>query len=75
MIKTYQNALRNLMDELGISLYKTSTKGCQENYYIPARRKVQELLELIKDNPYQNPPPYEKLIGNLVGAYSRRINI
>ena len=37
--------------------------------------KAQEHLELIKDNPYQNPPPYEKLVGNLVGAYSRRINI
>lgn len=37
--------------------------------------KAQELLELIKDNPYQNPPPYEKLVGDLIGAYSRRINI
>ncbi len=37
--------------------------------------KAQELFEIIKDNPYQNPPPYEKLIGDLVGAYSRRINI
>ena len=37
--------------------------------------KAQELLEIIKDNPYQNPPPYEKLVGDLVGAYSRRINI
>ncbi len=39
------------------------------------KEKSQELLELIKDNPYQNPPPYEKLVGDLVGAYSRRINI
>ena len=39
------------------------------------KEKAQELLELIKDNPYQNPPPYEKLVGDLVGAYSRRINI
>ena len=37
--------------------------------------KAQELLELIKNDPYQNPPPYEKLVGDLVGAYSRRINI
>ncbi len=33
------------------------------------------LLKLIETNPYQNPPPYEKLIGDLSGAYSRRINI
>ncbi len=37
--------------------------------------KVQNLIELIKENPFQNPPPYEKLLGNLSGLYSRRINI
>lgn len=37
--------------------------------------KAQELLTLIKDNPFQNPPSYEKLVGDLAGAYSRRINI
>ncbi len=37
--------------------------------------KAQELLSIIKDNPFQNPPPYEKLVGDLSGAYSRRINI
>lgn len=37
--------------------------------------KAQELLQVIENDPYQNPPPYEKLIGDLVGAYSRRINI
>lgn len=39
------------------------------------KAKVQELLTVIKDNPFQNPPPYEKLVGDLSGAYSRRINI
>ena len=39
------------------------------------KKKAQELLEIIKENPYQNPPPYEKLVGDLFGAYSRRINI
>lgn len=34
-----------------------------------------KLLEIIGDNPYQNPPPYEKLVGDLTGAFSRRINI
>jgi len=39
------------------------------------KKKAQALLELVKENPYQNPPPYEKLVGDLSGAYSRRINI
>jgi Txe/YoeB family toxin of toxin-antitoxin system len=32
-------------------------------------------LDILRDNPFQNPPPYEKLVGDLTGAYSRRINI
>lgn len=36
--------------------------------------KAKMLIDLIKENPYQNPPPYEKLLGNLEGAYLRRIN-
>jgi len=39
------------------------------------KSKAQELLKVIEENPYQNPPPYEKLVGDLTGAYSRRINI
>nr|WP_210425225.1 Txe/YoeB family addiction module toxin [Spongiibacter thalassae] len=39
------------------------------------KNKAQELLQLIEQDPYQKPPPYEKLIGDLAGAYSRRINI
>jgi len=37
--------------------------------------KAQFLLDILAGDPFQNPPPYEKLIGDLVGAYSRRINI
>jgi Txe/YoeB family toxin of toxin-antitoxin system len=37
--------------------------------------KAQKLLEIIRENPLQKPPPYEKLIGDLAGAYSRRINV
>nr|WP_244964840.1 Txe/YoeB family addiction module toxin [Halomonas kenyensis] len=37
--------------------------------------KAQELLELILQDPYRKPPPFEKLVGDLAGAYSRRINI
>jgi Txe/YoeB family toxin of toxin-antitoxin system len=37
--------------------------------------KVKGLLDILVVNPLQNPPPYEKLVGDLTGAYSRRINI
>ena len=37
--------------------------------------KAQALLDIIEVNPFQNPPPFEKLVGDLTGAYSRRINI
>jgi toxin YoeB len=39
------------------------------------RSKAERLLVLLAENPYQTPPPYEKLVGDLAGAYSRRINI
>ena len=39
------------------------------------KAKAQELLALIQDNPFQNPPPCEKRVGDLASAYSRRINI
>lgn len=39
------------------------------------KSKAEELLEILRENPFQNPPPYEKLVGDLSGAYSRRINI
>jgi Txe/YoeB family toxin of toxin-antitoxin system len=39
------------------------------------KEKAMNLLKVIEKNPYQNPPPYEKLVGDLAGAYSRRINI
>ena len=37
--------------------------------------KAEELLSIIASDPYRNPPPFEKLVGDLTGAYSRRINI
>jgi len=39
------------------------------------KNKAEVLLRVISENPYQNPPPYEKLVGDLSGALSRRINI
>ena len=37
--------------------------------------KAKSLIDILRINPFQNPPPYEKLVGDLQGAYSRRINI
>jgi len=39
------------------------------------KSKIEDLLEIIKEDPFADYPPYEKLVGNLEGAYSRRINI
>ena len=48
---------------------KISEAGLKE------KAKAKGLLEILSTDPFQNPPPYEKLIGDLSGAYSRRINI
>ncbi|MBZ0198699.1 MAG: Txe/YoeB family addiction module toxin [Ignavibacteriaceae bacterium] len=39
------------------------------------KEKAESILKMLENNPFQNPPPYEKLLGDLSGAYSRRINI
>jgi Txe/YoeB family toxin of toxin-antitoxin system len=39
------------------------------------RPKAEQLLAILREDPYRTPPPYEKLVGDLSGAYSRRINI
>lgn len=39
------------------------------------KSKAEDILKLIQNNPFKNPPAYEKLVGDLLGAYSRRINI
>ena len=50
-------------------------KGAKKLTHAGLKIKARKLLEIISENPFQNPPPYEKLIGDLAGAYSRRINI
>lgn len=37
--------------------------------------KTKNLIDILRENPYQTPPPYEKLLGDLEGVYSRRINV
>ncbi|MBI3283767.1 MAG: Txe/YoeB family addiction module toxin [Burkholderiales bacterium] len=54
---------------------KHAQKDAQKLAASGLKLKAQELLALIQENPFQNPPPYEKLVGDLSGAYSRRINI
>ena len=54
---------------------KHAQKDAQKLAASGLKVKAQELLAIVKGNPFQNPPPYEKLVGDLSGAYSRRINI
>ena len=54
---------------------KHAQKDAQKLAASGLKRKAQELLNILKEDPYQNPPPCEKLVGDLKGAYSRRINI
>ncbi len=54
---------------------KQARKDARKLSDVGLRSKAETLLEILRENPYQTPPPYEKLIGDLKGAYSRRINI
>lgn len=54
---------------------KHAQKDAQKLAASGLKGKAQELLVIIQANPFQNPPPYEKLVGDVSGAYSRRINI
>ena len=59
-----------------IVILRSAQKDKEKIKSIPALKKtVDKLLEVISENPYQNPPPYEKLKGPLSNFYSRRINI
>ncbi len=54
---------------------KQAQKDAQKLASSGLKAKAEILLNILKDNPYQTPPPYEKLVGDLASAYSRRINI
>lgn len=54
---------------------KQAQKDAQKLASSGLKEKAKELLKVVESNPFQNPPPYEKLIGDFAGAYSRRINI
>ena len=54
---------------------KHAQKDAQKLASAGLKEKAQSLLAILQDNPFQNPTPYEKLVGDLSGSYSRRINI
>jgi toxin YoeB len=54
---------------------KRSLKDFEKISQSPLKNKVRELLDIIIKDPFKNPPPYEKLCGDLKGLYSRRINL
>ena len=63
------------MVEYKILYSKLALKDAKKLTSSNLSEKAKILIEILKKNPFENPPPYEKLVGNLTGIYSRRINI
>ena len=63
------------MVEYKILYSKLAQKDAKKLSQVSLDKKAKELIGIIAKDPFQNPPPYEKLVGNLKGSYSRRINI
>ena len=58
-----------------VKLSKRAQKDLQKLKQSGLSKKAKSLVDILKENPWQNPPPYEKLVGDLNGFYSRRINV
>ena len=58
-----------------LAFSKQALKDAKKVKAAGLKPKVEELLAILEQNPFQNPPTFEKLVGDLAGAYSRRINI
>jgi Txe/YoeB family toxin of toxin-antitoxin system len=54
---------------------RQAQKDARKIAFAGLREKAEQLLEILSKNPFPSPPPFEKLVGDLSGAYSRRINI
>lgn len=68
-------SVKSLSGNYKILITKDAKKDKEKIKSIPSLKKnVENLINVIKDDPYKNPPRYEKLKGNLEGLYSRRIN-
>ena len=63
------------MVEYNIVYTKLAAKDISNLKQAGLAAKAKKLITIIRSNPFQNPPPYEKLVGDLKGMYSRRINI
>lgn len=58
-----------------LAFSKHAVKDARKLAAAGLKPKAQLLLDILREDPFRNPPPYEKLVGDLKGAYSRRINI
>ena len=58
-----------------IAFTKQAHKDARKIAAVGLKAKAEELLDILQENPFKSPPPYHKLVGDLAGAYSRRINI
>lgn len=54
---------------------KQAQKDAKKTTASKLKPKAEKVIEILRQNPFQTPPTYEKLIGDLAGAYSRRLNI
>ncbi len=63
------------MSQYQLLYTKAAQKDAKNLSAAGLKDKALLLLSIVAENPFKNPPPYEKLIGDLLGAYSRRINI
>ena len=62
------------MVEYQIVYYKKCLKDIEKLKASKLDEKAKGLIDMLRENPYKNPPPFEKLVGDLKGTYSRRIN-
>jgi Txe/YoeB family toxin of toxin-antitoxin system len=58
-----------------VAFTRQAQKGARKLAAGGLREKAEELLEILRKDPWQRPPRFEKLVGDLAGAYSRRINV
>ena len=58
-----------------VIFHKKAVKDIDKLKEAGLAKKARKLIEVVRHNPFRNPPPYEKLVGKLEGVYSRRINI
>jgi len=63
------------MEKWKLVYTKHAAKDAKKIAKANLRKKTEDLLEILRTNPYKTPPSFEKLTGDLTGAYSRRINI